>query len=58
MPAQTTYPDLDFTLHCCWRCKHCLLDLDRGYICGTDSHLIGGNVEIHKDRTHCPDFTI
>lgn len=48
--------DDDFTLCCCWMCKHCVLDLGRGYLCTTDDHVIGGNVEIHINRSHCIDF--
>ena len=48
--------DNDFTLCCCWMCKHCVLDLGRGYLCTTDDHHIGGNVEIHIDRSNCPNF--
>lgn len=56
---KTAITDNDFTLRCCWMCKHCKLDLGKGYICIARSGLelfLGGNVEIHKDRTHCPDY--
>ena len=49
--------DKDFTLRCCWMCKHCVLDIGRGYICKTDNHLIGGNMEVHLNQDFCSHYT-
>lgn len=51
--------DKDFTLCCCWACKHCYLDLSAGYICtgkGEKPIAIGGNMEIHLSRDDCKNF--
>ena len=49
--------DKDFSLRCCWMCKHCVLDIGRGgYVCKTDDHLIGGNMEIHLNQDFCHNF--
>ena len=49
--------DKDFTLRCCWMCKHCVLDIGRGYICKTDNHLIGGNMEVHLNQDFCSHYS-
>ena len=51
--------DNDFTLRCCWMCHHCVLDIDKGYLCTANPRkpsIIGGNVEIHIDRSSCKHF--
>lgn len=56
----TTITDKDFTLRCCWACKHCELDILRGYECNANPNLppipLGGNVEIHKNRDNCKAY--
>lgn len=53
--------DLSFSFRCCWTCQHCTLDLRNGYQCeavGPNMLPIplGGNVEIHADRTNCKAY--
>lgn len=51
--------DNDFTLRCCWMCRHCKLDIEKGYVCTANPDntvRLGGNVEIHIDRSNCHSY--
>ena len=53
--------DKDFSFRCCWTCKHCVLDLARGYECDAVPPSLGtiplGDDEvIHHNRENCKAY--
>lgn len=52
--------DKHFQFRCCWTCVHCELDILRGYECNANPNLfpipLGGNEELHKDRSGCKAY--
>lgn len=39
--------DLHFNFQCCWSCRLCVLNLDRGYVCTNDNRVIKKSIHDH-----------
>jgi hypothetical protein len=55
--------DLTITFRCCWTCKHCELDILRGYECVANPNLFpihladrGETSSLHTDRSNCKAY--